>query len=215
MTRSQTWRTSAARRKLGLAASGVAAVALVVSGTTAAFGTGGKAAQPAAAPVTVSPQAGANVQTAAKVQTALSWNKPGTGATHGLGSRAGLLPAKKLVLKSALQVDLTRQTVRLPLYPGTSHGQKVWYVLLDSSDRGAANDLGINYAPKLANVGISNPAAVQTVTLKNPTPEQNRFGPAVLDFPGAPTSAPPGGARAADGHLLPACSRPPGSRHRR
>jgi hypothetical protein len=59
-------------------------------------------------------------------------------------------------------------------------------VLLDASDSGAAHDLGVNYAPKLANIAISEPAAVQTVTLENPTPQQNPFGPATIDFAGAP-----------------------------
>ena len=34
----------------------------------------------------------------------------------------------------------------------------------------------MNYAPKLANIAISDPAAVQTVTLGSPTPQQNPFG---------------------------------------
>ena len=72
--------------------------------------------------------------------------------------------------------------MRLPLYPGTAHGQKVWYVLLDASDAGLAHDLGVNYAPKLANIAVSDPAAVQTVTLDSPTVQQNPFGPAVREF---------------------------------
>ena len=69
--------------------------------------------------------------------------------------------------------------MRLPLYPGTAHAaRRVWYVLLDASDAGLAHDLGVNYAPKLANIAISDPAAVQTVTLGSPTPQQNPFGPA-------------------------------------
>jgi hypothetical protein len=48
----------------------------------------------------------------------------------------------------------------------------------------------VNYAPKLANIGISDPAAVQTVTLENPTPQANPFGPATIDFAGAPDFSP-------------------------
>ena len=71
--------------------------------------------------------------------------------------------------------------MRLPLYPGTAyagtrHAEKVWYVLLDASDAGLAHDLGVNYAPKLANIAISDPAAVQTVTLGSPTPQENPSG---------------------------------------
>ena len=80
--------------------------------------------------------------------------------------------------------------MRLPLYPGTANGKKVWYVLLDASDAGLAHDLGVNYAPKLANIAISDPAAVQTVTLGSPTPQQNPFGPAAVHFAGAPDFSP-------------------------
>jgi hypothetical protein len=108
----------------------------------------------------------------------------------GLGQLSGLLPRDHLTEESALQVDLTHETVRLPLYPGTANGKPVWYVLLDASDAGLAHDLGVNYAPKLANIAISDPAAVQTVTLGSPTPQQNPFGPAVVNFAGAPDFSP-------------------------
>ena len=108
----------------------------------------------------------------------------------GLGPTTGLLPRDHLTLESAIQVNLSKETVRLPLYPGTAHGKKVWFVLLDASDAGLAHDLGVNYAPKLANIAISDPAAVQTVTLGSPTPAQNPFGPAVVHFQGAPDFGP-------------------------
>ncbi|HZC52658.1 MAG TPA: hypothetical protein VE441_09195 [Mycobacterium sp.] len=113
-----------------------------------------------------------------------------TDAGGGLGPTSGLLPADHLTLESALRVDLSKETVRLPLYPGTSNGKKVWYVLLDASDQGLAKDLGVNYAPKLANIGINCPGCVQTTTLQSPTVAQNPFGPGVLDFPGAPDFSP-------------------------
>ena len=117
------------------------------------------------------------------------------GAAAGLGQLSGLLPRDHLTEESALQVNLSNETVRLPLYPGTAyagtpHAEKVWYVLLDASDSGLAHDLGVNYAPKLANIAISDPAAVQTVTLGSPTPLQNPFGPAVVNFAGAPDFSP-------------------------
>jgi hypothetical protein len=119
----------------------------------------------------------------------------GTGSATGLGQLSGLLPRDHLTEESAIQVDLSNETVRLPLYPGrayagTPHAEKVWYVLLDASDSGLAHDLGVNYAPKLANIAISDPAAVQTVTLGSPTPLQNPFGPAVVNFAGAPDFSP-------------------------
>jgi hypothetical protein len=118
----------------------------------------------------------------------------GAGATSsqpgGLGRSSGLLPRDHLTLESAIQVNLSKETVRLPLYPGTANGKNVWYVLLDASDAGLAHDLGVNYAPKLANIAIGDPAAVQTVTLTNPTPQANPFGPGVVNFAGAPNFAP-------------------------
>jgi len=117
------------------------------------------------------------------------------GEATGLGQLSGLLPRDHLTEESAIQVDLSADTVRLPLYPGiaykgTGHQEKVWYLLLDASDSGLAHDLGVNFAPKLANIAISDPAAVQTVTLDSPSPEQNRFGPAVVNFAGAPDFSP-------------------------
>ena len=109
----------------------------------------------------------------------------GLGAATGLGQLSGLLPRENLTEESAIQVDLTNETVRLPLYPGKAHGQRVWYVLLDASDAGLAHDLGVNFAPKLANLAVGCPECVQTVTLEAPTPAQNRFGPAVVEFTGS------------------------------
>jgi hypothetical protein len=139
------------------------------------------------------------VAVAAAVVTTGANAAPG-GTAHpsratGLGQSSGLLPPDHLTLESAIQVDLTHETVRLPLYPGTayagtSHAEKVWYILLDASDPGLAHDLGVNYAPKLANIAIGDPAAVQTVTLTNPTPQQNPFGPGVVNFAGAPDFSP-------------------------
>jgi hypothetical protein len=111
----------------------------------------------------------------------------------GLGQLSGLLPRNHLTLGSAIRVNLNNETVRLPLYKGDApvpnhpgQTESVWFVLLDASDSGLAHDLGVNYAPKLANIGIGDPAAVQTVTLDSPSPAQNRFGQALVHFPGAP-----------------------------
>ncbi len=109
----------------------------------------------------------------------------------GLGQLSGILPASKLTLPSAIEVNLSQEYVRLPIYPGiayagTPHQETVWYILEDASTSGAADDLGLNFAPKLANIGISCPACVQTVHLINPSPEQNHFGPAPISFAGAP-----------------------------
>jgi hypothetical protein len=93
-------------------------------------------------------------------------------------------------LESAIKVDLSKETVRLPLYKGKADGMTVWFVLLDASDAGLAHDLGVNYAPKLANLAINCPECVQTVGLESPAPADNRFGQAVVDFHGAPDFSP-------------------------
>jgi hypothetical protein len=60
----------------------------------------------------------------------------------------------------------------LPLHRATSHGQTVWYVVMDSSDQRDAAARGVNFAPKLANA--KGTKAVQVATLRN----------GVLDLPG-------------------------------
>jgi hypothetical protein len=108
----------------------------------------------------------------------------------GLGQLSGLLPRDHLTEESAIQVDLSNETVRLPLYKGVAYGKTAWFVLLDASDAGLAHDLGVNYAPKLANLGIGCPVCIQTVTLDAPTPAQNPFGQAQVHFQGAPDFSP-------------------------
>jgi hypothetical protein len=127
---------------------------------------------------------------AVMVSQALAGGKDAPGAAKGLGQLTGILPRDHLTEESAIQVDLSKETVRLPLYKGRANGETVWYVLLDASDAGLAHDLGVNYAPKLANIAINDPEAVQTVTLESPTPDQNKFGQAVVDFQGAPDFSP-------------------------
>src|SRR3989441_12931233 len=105
-----------------------------------------------------------------------------TGSASGLGQLSGLLPRENLVLESALQVDLTRETVRLPLYKGTANGHTVWFVLTESSDQGLAKNSGLNYAPKLANIAIGCPEWLETVTTDSPTPDQYKISSQELHF---------------------------------
>jgi hypothetical protein len=121
---------------------------------------------------------------------AFAGSKGDPASAKGLGPLTGLLPRDHLTEESAIQVDLSKETVRLPLYKGKANGETVWYVLLDASDQGIAHDLGVNYAPKLGNLAIGDREAVQTVTLESPTPAQNKFGQAVVDFEGAPDFSP-------------------------
>src|SRR3989441_365332 len=127
---------------------------------------------------------------AAVASQALGGSKDTPASAKGLGPLTGLLPRDHLTEESAIQVDLSKETVRLPLYKGEANGQTVWYVLLDASDQGIAHDLGVNYAPKLGNIAIGDPEAVQTATLDSPTPDQNKFGQALVHFQGAPDFSP-------------------------
>ena len=119
-----------------------------------------------------------------------------SGAATGLGQLSGLLPTGHLTLESAIQVNLSKETVRLPIYPGDApvpghpgQTERVWYILKDASDQGAAEDLGVNYAPKLANIGVGCPGCIQTVTLEKPSPQDNPFGPPPSISPARRTSA--------------------------
>jgi hypothetical protein len=132
---------------------------------------------------------------AAMGSQAVAGSKDGSASAKGLGPISGLLPRDHLTEESAIQVDLSKESVRLPLYQGvaykgTPQEEKVWYVLLDASDQGIAHDLGVNYAPKLSNLAINDSEAVQTVNIESPTPDQNKFGQAVVDFQGAPDFSP-------------------------
>jgi len=67
-------------------------------------------------------------------------------------------------------------TVTFPLHQGTSHGQTVWYIILDTSDGKLSDELGVNRSDKLANARGS--AAVQTVKIVNGMVDF----PATVDF---------------------------------
>ncbi|MGE0698557.1 MAG: hypothetical protein AB7O57_05630, partial [Hyphomicrobiaceae bacterium] len=61
-------------------------------------------------------------------------------------------------------VDLAAGSVTVPLHQGRMRsGETVWFVLLDTDDKGQADALGINYAPKLTFAEIGK--AVRTARL--------------------------------------------------
>jgi hypothetical protein len=78
--------------------------------------------------------------------------------------QAGDLPRRNLTITSAQSIDLDNNVATLPLYRGTSGGTAVWYVVTDSSNRRAARRLGINFAPRLANLPRGCPSCVQSVS---------------------------------------------------
>jgi len=67
------------------------------------------------------------------------------------------------LLKSG-KVDLEKATITLPLYDGRmKDGKAVWYIVTDTDDRGNAEQLGLNYSPKLTYADVGR--AVRKATL--------------------------------------------------
>lgn len=101
---------------------------------------------------------------------------------------AKLLDHANLTVESALGVNLTNSSVTLPLHQGKFQGRTVWYVLTESSDFGLAADIGINFSPKLSNMGIDCPKCVQEVTMEGVP--GNKFGESIVTFAGIPDFSP-------------------------
>jgi len=75
-------------------------------------------------------------------------------------------------------IDMNESTITLPLYQGQLRGtgETVWYILTDTTDKGNADALGINWSPKLA---YSAPGARIATLLSNSTLE---FHSGTVDF---------------------------------
>ncbi len=66
-------------------------------------------------------------------------------------------------LKSG-KIDFDKGTITLPLYQGAmKSGETVWYVVTDTDDKGNAEQLGLNYSPKLTFADVGR--AVRNATL--------------------------------------------------
>jgi hypothetical protein len=76
-----------------------------------------------------------------------------------LGQNNGTI---NLFIRSATE-NADQTQVTFPLRKGTSGGQTVYYVVTETSDRGSANAMGVNYAPKLA--AAKGTRAVQVVSM--------------------------------------------------
>ena len=68
-----------------------------------------------------------------------------------------------LTLLKSGTIDFERATITLPLYKGTvkSTGKPIYYILTDTSDKGIADELGLNFSAKLrfANAGPTTDAS--------------------------------------------------------
>ncbi|MBS0244254.1 MAG: hypothetical protein JSS20_18955, partial [Proteobacteria bacterium] len=79
---------------------------------------------------------------------AIAADIPIVAAEPAIASDSGRRGASTLLPSGT--VDLAAGTVTVPLHQGRmKSGETVWYVLLDTNDRGQAEALGLNYAPKL------------------------------------------------------------------
>jgi hypothetical protein len=103
-------------------------------------------------------------------------------------------------LLTAGQVDTNAGTVTLPLYQGRlKSGEKVWYILTDTNDKGNADALGLNYSAKLTYAAVGSGARVATLqgagTLVFDSGKVD-FGPQRQVTPGdAPNAYPPKAAQ--------------------
>src|SRR5215213_6342023 len=98
-------------------------------------------------------------------------------------------------------IDMNESTITLPLYQGhvRGSGERVWYILTDTTDKGNADALGLNWSPKLAN---SAPGARVATLLPNATLEfhsgtvdfspEHRVTPGNSSIPFPPSVAQPG-----------------------
>jgi len=95
------------------------------------------------------------------------------------------LETERQTITSVERVDLTFEYATLPLHKGSVGGETVWFVVTDVSDAEVARALGVNHAPKLANVPTMCPACSQEVATSDPL-----LGRAPVEFQGAPDFSP-------------------------
>ena len=142
---------------------------------------------------------------AQKVQNSIAPAPPSTGAevppTYFGPAPSQVNPSfiGPLQLLRSGTVDINASTVTLPLYKGRMvTGQTVWYVITDTTDKGNAEALGLNWSPKLtysdlgtrvANIGPNNTLIFQNGTVDFSPKHQVVAGKASA-FP--PSKADPG-----------------------
>jgi hypothetical protein len=95
------------------------------------------------------------------------------------------LPRENLVLESAVAVNLSKDFATLPLHKGNVDGEPVWFVITDASDEGIADELGLNFAPKLSSITTGCPLCAQQVESKSQI-----LGESEVTFEGKPDFSP-------------------------
>lgn len=80
----------------------------------------------------------------------------------------GELDRGNLTMTSVISANLDLNVAKVPLFRGTYNGTRVWFVRMDVSDSALAVELGLNFAPRLANAQNGCPACVQTVQSSDP-----------------------------------------------
>jgi hypothetical protein len=95
------------------------------------------------------------------------------------------LPEENLVLESAVAVNLSKDFATLPLHKGNVDGETVWFVITDTSDEAIADELGLNFAPKLSNITTGCPLCAQQVES-----ESQILGESEVTFEGKPDFSP-------------------------
>jgi hypothetical protein len=95
-------------------------------------------------------------------------------------------------------IDMNESTITLPLYQGhmRESGETVWYILTDTTDKGNADALGINWSPKLAysahGARVATLAANATLEFHTGTVD---FAPEHSVTPGEQSPFPPSGVQ--------------------
>jgi len=64
-------------------------------------------------------------------------------------------PQPRITIPSIKSLDAAENRVVFPLHRGEADGTTVWYILTDASDQAAATARGLEFAPSIAGVGIT------------------------------------------------------------
>ncbi len=122
---------------------------------------------------------------------AVADSNPVPTSAKGLGPLTGLLPRDHLTEESAIQVDLSKEIGAPSAVQGQGERRDGLVRAARRLRRRASRTTWASTTrPSSATSESAAPECVQTVTLESPTPAENTFGQAVVDFQGAPDFSP-------------------------